>query len=232
MDPVERYFESVVIGYNCGDVQTLLDTRLDACGPLLISTMNGIDLLGGMMRGFNGKYEARSTAFMIKHLGLSSKQAHLMWRLVRCGVSHQGATSPAVWLIACYDRVNPGTFLYKLSPITSPPFSPMEILPPVVVLDVTELARRYLEAVDLISRDVLQHLHHVPGSNESDKRAFDGALSLIADDFNNDFLNKLPPDYPKLTCSQDQRSLLLNECTEKRSGNPIELFSIHPKESR
>ena len=57
---VEVFFNHIPRQYNCGDIRALLDEQLEQAGPLLTCTVNGIDLIGGMMLGFATGSRARS----------------------------------------------------------------------------------------------------------------------------------------------------------------------------
>jgi len=41
-DRAIKYFEHVILRYNCGDVQKLLDLKLDIAGPLLACVVNAL----------------------------------------------------------------------------------------------------------------------------------------------------------------------------------------------
>ena len=170
---VECFFRQVVVEYNCGDIHDILSRRPEKAGPLLACTVNGIDTVGGMILGFAESSRNRSTEFMQRHLGLTAEEALLMYKLVRCGLAHEGVTKPAVRFYVHEDRVHPGVFLYKDHQNS-------------IWLNVTELAHSYLEAVERIGKDIHTHCAHVPEPKERDKQIYEqiyrNALVLVKRD--------------------------------------------------
>ena len=167
MSPTNKvlvFFREVVKAYSCGDVHSLLslsaEGKLDKAGPLLACVVNGIDMLGGMMLGFNAPSGPPSVAFMRQHLGLSEELAKLLYALVRCGVSHEGTTKLPIQFFIDEFRPDPGRFLYHDDEGS-------------LWLNVTELAYRYLGAVEQIAADVTAHLYHVPVPSEWDEKVLD-----------------------------------------------------------
>jgi hypothetical protein len=165
-DKVEVYFKHVVEQYNCGDIRQLLDLRLREIGPLLACTVNGIDTVGGMMLGFREGSKKRSVEFLRQHLRLSKEEAELTYCLVRCGLSHEGIAKLRVGILVHYQRILPGTVLYK---------SPDDL----IWLNVTELAWLYLDAVDTIGKDLHSHLHHTPEPTKGEILVFQNAMSVV-----------------------------------------------------
>ncbi|MDB5313088.1 MAG: hypothetical protein JWO38_7290 [Gemmataceae bacterium] len=164
---VETYFKQVVQDYNCGDVRELLRLRLDKAGPLLACTVNGIDVVGGMMLGFHeGNSRKRSTEFMRQHLSLTEESADLMYVLVRCGLAHEGVPTLAVQFFVHYERCDPKKLLYKDDKNA-------------IWLNVTELAHCYLEAIEQIAKDVHRHLSHVPEPGSKGITIYQQALGLV-----------------------------------------------------
>jgi len=49
---VERFFEKVVLEYNCGDIKKMRKGRTPTLSPFLACIMSGIDTVGGMLYGF------------------------------------------------------------------------------------------------------------------------------------------------------------------------------------
>jgi hypothetical protein len=175
-DEVREYFRHVVQEYSCGDVRALLslneEGRLDKAGPLLACVVNGIDLLGGMMIGFNpggrSNSRERSVQFMTRHMGPPEEVAEMPYALVRCGVSHEGTTKLTLRYFVHTDALGPmkGHRLYRDKEEGS------------LWLDVNDLAHRYLEAVERIASEIDKHLHHVPETTKKDA-ALLGALSAM-----------------------------------------------------
>ena len=163
---IEQFFSQVVIDYSCGDVKALLDANLSQAGPLLASVVNGIDLVGGMMQGFSEGSQKRSCEFMRKHLNLSEPIAKLLYSLVRCGVSHEGSTKQG--LVYFVHPVRP----HNLAILSRDHEN-------AIWLNVSELARQYLTAVDMIAMDIHGNLSHVPAGTEKDETVFTNALAFI-----------------------------------------------------
>jgi hypothetical protein len=163
---VENYFRHVVEDYNCGDIRALIERRLEVAGPLLSTVVGGIDLVGGMMDGFNQPSSNRSIAFMKKWMNLADAIARLLYSLVRCGVAHEGTTKLNIHYFVSYDRICPGIILYG-----GPEGS--------IWLNVTEFAHAYLAAVADIGNDVTAHLNHVPVASARDEADFAAASNEI-----------------------------------------------------
>jgi hypothetical protein len=174
---VQVYFGHVILRYNCGDVRALLDQKLKLAGPLLSCVVNGIDTVGGMMLGFQKNSKRRSTKFMRQHLSLSREEATLMYSLVRCGLAHEGVTKLTLRYFVLYEQSDPGVILYK---DTYGERSSRDT----IWLNVTELARSYLDAIGRIAQDVDAHLHYVPEPEPNDSTVYRDALPLIKNDIN------------------------------------------------
>lgn len=166
---VEQYFEHVVHKYNCGDIRQLLDLKLKQAGPLLACTVNGIDTVGGMMLGFKKGSRERSTEFMHRFLGLSPEESDLVYKLVRCGLAHEGISKLSVRFFVWYERVEPGTLLYKGGDNS-------------IWLNVTELAESYLAAVEEIGKDIHKHLGYSPEPDAAEKETYQKALGIVTAD--------------------------------------------------
>lgn len=155
---VREYFEHVVTKYNCGDVQALIDARLSVCGPLLATTVNGIDLVGGMIEGFSNNSQSRSVNFAERFLGLTTEQARALYVLFRCGLSHEGVSKQETVFFLDYDA-RPKNFMYSVEPEK------------ILALDVTQLARQYLAAVQAIATDPSKYVSFVPPSKPKDQQS-------------------------------------------------------------
>ncbi len=77
-DEVERHFNHAVIHYSCGDVRRLMADHSLLCGTILAIVVNGIDMVGGMMKGFDAGSRLRSVAFMTAFMGLTPEVAELV----------------------------------------------------------------------------------------------------------------------------------------------------------
>ncbi len=170
-EKVKMFFEHVVVSYNCEDVGALLDIDLDKAGPLLSCVVNGFDLVGGMMLGFDKGSQKRSVAFLTKHMRLSPESANLLYSLVRCGVAHEGVAKLAVNYFVYHRRLEPGIILYKKNDKS-------------LWLNVTEMARLYLESIREIAKDVSSHLFYIPSAKRDDEAIFLAALDSIQPDIN------------------------------------------------
>jgi hypothetical protein len=168
-ETVKQFFNHVVVIYNCGDIRALLDAKLGKAGPLLSCVVNGLDLVGGMMLGFNAGSQKRSVEFMTKYMKLPPELAKLLYSLVRCGVAHEGTTKLAINYFVYPGRLDPGNILYKSTDNS-------------LWLNVTEMAVLYLEAIADISKDVAAHLAHIPSATAADEADFANALGHIKPD--------------------------------------------------
>lgn len=158
MDPRTKfYFKRSVIKYSRGDVKALLESKLPCAGPLLVTTLNGIDNLGGMCYGFkDANVGKRSTKFLHEKMGLSEGLAAFLYKSVRCGIIHQGMPKMGLEFFVQYDGSNGGEIFYEQSD-------------KYVILDVTELAHRYLKAIKKIAAEPEKHINHHPQYTERDK---------------------------------------------------------------
>ncbi|MCX5643473.1 MAG: hypothetical protein NTZ17_02135 [Phycisphaerae bacterium] len=174
MDPqndVRRFFQKVVVEYNCGDIRTLLDHKMDIAGPLLACVVNGIDMVGAMKCGFGTSSRERSEAFIREYLDLAPNQAKVLYSLVRCGIAHEGVPKPGITFFVCEESVDPGMCLYRGRDGR-------------IWLNVSELARLYLAAVEMIAQSPADHLSHVPLSDKATSRLLEHAsLPKTIDDF-------------------------------------------------
>jgi hypothetical protein len=161
-----------ILNYNCGDIQRLLGLKLDKIGPLLACVVAGIDTMGGMMLGFkNNNSRERSRKFMTEHLRINVKQAEFVYYFARCGLAHEGAPKGDLELSVEYDyQRNTGKYLYK------------DRKKKTLILDVTELAYAYLEAVDAINDDIQKYLGYYP--DNPNETLFKEAWNTVGDDIN------------------------------------------------
>jgi hypothetical protein len=113
--------------------------------------------------------KSRSVHFMKKYLALSEEEATLLYKLVRCGMDHEGTTKLAIKFFVHYGRQKKDVFLYKDAENC-------------IWLNVAELAYVYLDAIDLIANDVHAHLSHIPKASKEDEDAFVAALEKIGRD--------------------------------------------------
>lgn len=174
---VAQFFSHVIVNCTCKDITRLIDNRSLEAAPLLSCVMSGIDTLGGMILGFEKNNSAlRSKHFLKEILHLSEKQADFMYSLVRCGVAHEGIPKSCVYFFVNDDRPHKGVFLYKDGTNA-------------IWLNVTELARTFVEVVREISRDIDKHLSHYPEADEKvNKQYADAAndITLHIDSFTHD----------------------------------------------
>ncbi len=160
------YFNKVVLDYSKGDVKELLVNSKRA-GPLLQVTANGIDLLGGMCYGFcersSGK---RSTRFMSEHMDIEDSLARVLYKCVRCGIVHQGVPSIGFVYFISSERLPDHQIVLK---------APGDKL----LLDVQELAYRYIDAIERIACKPEDHIRYIPPLKHGDKEVFRKVLSRI-----------------------------------------------------
>jgi hypothetical protein len=65
-------------------------------GPLLLRVMSGIDMLGGILCGYQSRSHCRSARFMVDYLRLDGDFASMLYSFVRCGLAHEGTTKCGV----------------------------------------------------------------------------------------------------------------------------------------
>jgi hypothetical protein len=164
---VHAYFDHVVLKYNCGDIQALLEAQLEQAGPLLACTVNGIDTAGGMMLGFSQGSKNRSVAFMSNDMSLTSEESEWMYSAVRCGLAHEGVPNQPLRFFVHYERCDRGTFLYS-------GFGDRSLW-----LNVTELAYCYVDAIHRIASNVHEHMNHVPSPRPQDVKPFQQAHASV-----------------------------------------------------
>ncbi|MCK4823701.1 hypothetical protein KA005_48560 [bacterium] len=149
----KAYFEKSAIKYSKGDVIALLDSRLPCAGPLLTTTLNGIDNLGGMCYGFDQKVGDRSVKTMIKKMEIPQALAEFLYEAVRCGIVHQGMPKMGVKYFVGYDRLEEHEIFYN---------GPDGY----ITMIVTEFAYRYLDTIEKIASEPEKHINFYPAYNE------------------------------------------------------------------
>ena len=169
---IEAYFQRSVIHYSKGDVESLLNAKLECAGPLLVTTLNGIDNLGGMCYGFHrDNVGDRIKDFITHKMHLSKSLATFLYESVRCGAVHQGMPKMGLEFFVQYDGPHEGIIFYSESD-------------GYVILDVTQLAKRYLKTIEEIAKEPEKHINHYPQYTEKEKislkAAFEGARKDIA----------------------------------------------------
>ena len=175
----KAYFEKSAIKYSKGDVKALLDSRLPCAGPLLTTTLNGIDNLGGMCYGFNKPVGERSIKVMKEKMGFPEGVAKFLYQVIRCGIVHQGMPKMGLEFFVGYNRFAGDEIFYKKSD-------------GYIFMNVTEFAYRYLDIIDQIARDPEMHIVYYPQHNEGKKKAFKEAF-----DNAKDYITRDMEDYEK-----------------------------------
>jgi hypothetical protein len=122
-----------------------------------------------MMNGFNTGSRARSVEFLKQHLALPPHQAELLYVVIRCGFVHEGVTKLGITFFVHVESLDPGVFLYRSSDGA-------------IWLNVSELARQYLDAIERINENVHQYLHHVPSARTNDESVYAAAYGSIKKD--------------------------------------------------
>ena len=166
----KAFFVRVIQEYNCGDIKYLLAHSAGLAGPLLAVTVNGIDLLGGMLYGFGCGSRARSVRLMEEHMHMTPAVGETIYACVRCGVAHEGTPKVRFKFGIFPARPACGKIVFKDPADHS------------LALNVTELAYAYLNVVDEIAKDIGEHPLHVPQPSRSDEGNFERAYQNIRDD--------------------------------------------------
>jgi len=171
-DRAKEYFEHVIERYVCGDIRALLEKVQDKAGPLLNSVVNGIDILGGIIFDFKGangwgNSRQRSIDFMADHMGLHPKVAELLYKLTRCGMTHEGVPKLGIrfFLDSLYTPERECLYRDEAND---------------VYVNVTALAHSYLNTVSDISKDDLQY---VPECEPQEEDIIREALPFITGDY-------------------------------------------------
>ena len=146
---VLRFYEKVILDYNCGDINWLLKKQSPALGPLLACVGAGIDTNGGMMRGFGEGSTKRSVWFMEQFMGMDNPTAEIVYRCVRCGYMHEGIRALSVGWFADYERHKRGVIIYSSQEIG-------------LAVNAVELAHVYLDAVKHVWKDQQDDLGYLP----------------------------------------------------------------------
>lgn len=164
-DKVRKYFDRVIRKYNIGDIQALLDSARDTigpvqdkAGPLLACVVNGIDTLGGMAFGFTDGSESRSVSFMRDFMGIDQTQGKMLYAIARCGLAHEGVPKLCLRFFV-HKYKSEGSILSQDRTGT-------------IWLNVTQLARRYCNAVDRIANQNQFPLSYVPVVKPGDATKF------------------------------------------------------------
>jgi hypothetical protein len=190
----EAYFQRSVIHYSKGDVETLLKAKLDCAGPLLVTTLNGIDNLGGMCYGFGrDNVGERIKCFLADKMHLSKSLAAFLYESVRCGEVHQGMPKMGLEFFVQYDGTHKGIIFYSESD-------------DYIILDVTELAQCYLKAIEDIAKEPEKHIKYYPQYTDKERALLKAAFETAR------------KDIAKGTLIYTQRQFDVDECERSTSG--------------
>ena len=98
ISPVQ-YWEVAIKRYICGDIEALLEWQAENAGPLLNSTMAGIDAAGGCLYEFKkDNSKSRSVQFMKQNMKIPEDAATCIYEMMRCGMFHEGGVKLGVVL--------------------------------------------------------------------------------------------------------------------------------------
>jgi len=166
---IVRFFDKVIRDYNCGDVKRLLRRESLTLGPLLACVAAGIDAVGGMLFGFGRRNSRhRSVRFLNEMMKVDCATAEAIYCFARCGYVHEGIGKLALSWFAGYSGGTAGYVMYRRADGG-------------LALDIAELARRYLRAVDVVSKNQRHRLRHLPKGSEDEVsliRRLSGARKL------------------------------------------------------
>jgi len=163
------YFKKSITEYSRGDLEAIIRSRLDSAGPFLQVILNGIDNFGGICYGFNKGSAERSIDFMEKKMGFSQKLATFLYKVVRCGVVHQGMPKIGLKFFLESGPTRRGKVLYLCE---SEEY---------IYMNVSAFANLYLETITKIEQDPEKHVAFYPLPESGIKQLFDDAKSEIAD---------------------------------------------------
>jgi hypothetical protein len=149
MTPAEIYFERVILTYLVGDIEHLLSNREARSGILLGPVLNGIDVIGGVLFGFETGSKCRCVRVMTEHMRLRSPEATYIYSSLRCGLVHQGTAKYGLWFFAIYDDLNRFSIIYKDEEDW-------------LYLDTVALAERFVAAAKRIWAERRAEILHVP----------------------------------------------------------------------
>ena len=156
-EDLDLYFDTVILRYNCGDMEAFLSyrpfnsqTQGPATGLLLSCVMGGIDTMGGMLFGFEKGSGRRTVAFMKEHMDIPEKVGEVLYDFARCGMFHESSPKSGIGIRS--DWIEDGALFHSSAGDNTPH------------LNVVELARKYLRAIEKINRDrrFLTHLPELP----------------------------------------------------------------------
>jgi hypothetical protein len=102
-------------------------------------------------------------------MGFVEPVANLLYKVIRCGVVHQGMPKIGLRYFVDYSRPDKGKIFY-----TGPD--------DYIYLNVTELAYAYLDALINIEQDPEKHVSDYPPPDLAAKNTFDSAKGFIQDD--------------------------------------------------
>lgn len=136
----KEFFERAVAKNILGDIQYLKSNHGGRAGPLLSCVANGIDVMGGILYGFETGSADRSKRFMATHMSLSTDLANATYRVVRCGVTHEGGPKLGL-LFFVHDGTDQADDLF------------FKRNDKAICLDVLALASRFETAVKQVAED-------------------------------------------------------------------------------
>lgn len=170
-EETKYYFERAIIKYSKGDIQDLIGREINSAGPFLMVILNGIDNLGGMCYGFELGSKDRSIKFMEEKMGISNSLASLLYKVVRCGITHQGMPKIGLRYFVDYDCTEKDIFYRDAEEY--------------LYLNVMGFTNLYIKTIELISCDIEKHISYVPTADMEAKNIFDRASREIGKDINN-----------------------------------------------
>ena len=173
------YYEHVVLHYIVGDIMHLLDNNEPRSGLILAPVLNGIDIVGGTLYGFErGTSKARSIRLMKEHLGLSQEISNFLYTAVRCGLTHEGTAKKGLVFCAEFGRLNRDSLVYRDENGW-------------LYLDTVLLAEAFVNAAKKIWRDAPQLILKMPEVDDAGycDLANDASIPMVGD-----FLKELAED--------------------------------------
>ena len=167
-EKTKKYFEQFY-KYSKSDVGVLLGLDTNA-GPLLITILNGIDILGGMCYEFKKNNSTkRSIDFMKNEMGIAKPVAELLYKNIRCGMEHQGMPKMG---IEFFIEKNDGI------PNREKVFC-KNIAKKYLRLNVSAFAHLYIDVLDKVDSDIKKYIHYNPVPKDGEKNEHEKLLDCV-----------------------------------------------------
>jgi hypothetical protein len=149
------YFDQIVCDWIYGDILSILDSSADRAAPLIMVTVNAIDIIGGVYKGFlKDNVGSRTIDALTDIMRFPRHEAEFLYYIIRCGMTHSGIPG--------------GPLIYsKRRNITSEPLTKSNEPNSAITLFAGTLADRWFEGVQTMKCDPGKYINRYPVWDEA-----------------------------------------------------------------